>query len=478
MAMNFALPIGLAQTINYEGKINDLHYNELAMKRVKDEQEAKAKMFADDTDYTNAMNSFDSPKVKEFARAKIKEIGAFVNANPDWQTNVSKRIQYKQLVKELKDNEDLKRGLASDKSYDEYQKDLAEKSKHPELLDADAYKQVGDQWDNYTKFGNQFAKSQEEADKLGRKSFVYTAPKDFADLTQAGLEYGNKFKDFDVKPLAGGGLGSYEEIPKEDDLNASTTDFYKRNEKQINIEAQRKGLNPFDYAQKLIRAGINGKRDYGDYKTLYEMNKDHAAKKDDGTRLEGNYHKDIANTSSSTISGDLFKDMLGAKPPLLVKDNNGNTIDLTGHEVEYPGYNVYFGDDPKKGIIGQDHRKGIKNAQVRIVMSKEEAFKKGIADDKWWPRNDQIKPEWTNKAHIETKKNEQGKDEEYVVVDSFIPFNVNTSSYQGLYDTKSSPNKSVESPKDNYLENNSPKEFKDAVGNIFDANGKFLRKGK
>ena len=169
--MNLSLPIGLSQSYDYEGRINDLHYNELAMKRVKDEQEAKAKMFADDTDYTNAMNSFDNPLVKQIAQAKIKEIGAFVNANPDWQTNVSKRIQYKQLTKDLRDNPDLNRGLATDKSYAELQKDMADAKN----ADVD-FKPLQDQYANYLKYGNQFATDDVSAQKLGKQAFTYKTP--------------------------------------------------------------------------------------------------------------------------------------------------------------------------------------------------------------------------------------------------------------------------------------------------------------
>lgn len=204
MLLNLALPIGLAQTADYEGKIQDAHYNELMMKRVKDEQEAKAKMFADDTDYNNAMNSFDNPVVKQFAQAKIKEIGAFVNANPDWQSNVNKRIQYKQLIKDLKDNPDLNRGLASDKSYAELQKDMAD-AKNANL----DFKPMQEQWENYRKFGNQFATDEASAAKLGKVAFTYKAPAAPAETAKFLADIANKTEFDQSKPYQYGGRWEY-----------------------------------------------------------------------------------------------------------------------------------------------------------------------------------------------------------------------------------------------------------------------------
>ena len=455
--MNFALPIGLAQTVNYEGKINDLHYNELAMKRVKDEQEAKAKMFADDTDYTNAMNSFDNPVVKQFANAKIKEIGSFVNANPDWQSNVNKRIQYKQLIRELKDNPDLNRGVASDKSYSEFQKDLAEKSKHPELLDAGAYDEVKKQWDNYTQYGNQFGK--EAAEKEGKKAFTYTAPKDFTDLTQAGLEYGNKFGDFKIESLPGGGPGSYREVPKEESLNASTLDFYHRNERQINLEAQRKSVSPIDYAKNLIKAGIKTKFDYGNMDVAYKW----AHEKGEIKAPEGVWSRDIVGQDKSSVNGEILQKVLGVSPKIKIRNSEGDYVDLTGNDVTYTGRNVY---------MGNDRQNNSKHFEITTKGTVEDALAKGILKNK-----STINPKWKGKAYLKDYVDKDGKTQTEVVYNDFVPFELN-NTYQGVYDQVATINKYVEQPNDNSSEQTGTYNGAPAIlkgGHIYDLKGNLLK---
>jgi hypothetical protein len=44
---------------------------------------AKVKMFVDDTDYMNAVNSFDNPRIKEYSEQVIKDLGKYINENPE-----------------------------------------------------------------------------------------------------------------------------------------------------------------------------------------------------------------------------------------------------------------------------------------------------------------------------------------------------------------------------------------------------------
>lgn len=172
--MNLGIPIGLARDFD-DNRIEQLRYDEMANKRVKDEQEAKAKMFADDTDYNNAMNSFDNPIIKEFARGKIKEIGQFVNANPDWQSNVAKRIQYKQLIKDLKDNPDLIRGIQSDEGIKRYRAYIAD-PKNADIIGTPEFKMETDRMNNYLKTGG------DKGDGI-KTAYDFMAPEEAKDYT-------------------------------------------------------------------------------------------------------------------------------------------------------------------------------------------------------------------------------------------------------------------------------------------------------
>ena len=112
-------------------------------------------MFAQDMEFNNAMNQFDNPRIKDYAKKTISEIGKFVSENPDWSTNVNKRMWINMKKKELKDNPDLMRGIASDNAFKQMNADLAEVAKNPQQYDQGAYDMLLEQRNNYLKFGNQ-----------------------------------------------------------------------------------------------------------------------------------------------------------------------------------------------------------------------------------------------------------------------------------------------------------------------------------
>ncbi|MCV6901045.1 hypothetical protein OE165_28835, partial [Escherichia coli] len=64
-------------------------------------------------------------------------------------------MQMNLLKRELKDNPDLQRGMASDAAFKQLNADLAEVAKNPEQHDIGAYDALMNQRDNYLKFGHQ-----------------------------------------------------------------------------------------------------------------------------------------------------------------------------------------------------------------------------------------------------------------------------------------------------------------------------------
>jgi hypothetical protein len=441
--LQFGLRKGLSQSLGYDQKVADLHYNEQLNKQAQLMAEKKAQLFADDFEYTNAMNQHDNPLVKQQAQAKIKEIGAFVNANPDWQTNVGKRAQYKQLIHDLKDNPDLNRGMQSDANYKAFQTDLATKSKNPDLYDSGAYNEVASQWQNYIKYGNQYG--EEAAKTQGKSPFVYTQPQDFVDLNAQGIDYGSKFNDFEVKPLKGGGSGSYQEIPKEASLNTLATDFYQRNKRQMDLRASQSGFtNGIEYAKSLIKPGIKTKFDYGDLNgdrqfalAMQKANKE----SEKPAPPAGIWSKDIVNTNANIVNGEVLKEALGAKPQLKIwnKDRTG-FVDLSGNEVTYTGRNVYLGDDKARGQ---------KSFEVVTTIPLAVAIEQGILNDDE-TKESSINPEWRQRVSFQKRKKYEGEPREVVVDEvvlrDFVPFNINSGTYKGIYETKASAPKFVSDP--------------------------------
>jgi len=248
MPLEFGLRTGLSADFGANNEINDLRYREAVKRQALTEAANKAKMFADDLDYTNgAMNPFDNPRVKQFSQFQIKRIGQFVNQNPDWETNLDKRAQYKQLTHDLKDNTDLRRGMASDAAFKQLDADLAEKSKHPELFDQEAYKHVLQQRDNYLKYGHQ--DGEEAALREGPKAFLYQQPQDKVDFNKLAADGGAKLAETFKTGPNGSVIGS---VPA-DASALEAKNLYQMNPAQADREARANGFaSGADYLAKLV----------------------------------------------------------------------------------------------------------------------------------------------------------------------------------------------------------------------------------
>ena len=124
--LEFGMRQGLAVDMQWDQRINDLRYQEQAKKQAQIAAKADAKMYADDMAYKQPMNNFDNPRVQAYAQNQIKMIGKFVNENQDWETNVAKRGVYSQMINDLKNGPDYRRGVQSDTAWEQAQKDMAD----------------------------------------------------------------------------------------------------------------------------------------------------------------------------------------------------------------------------------------------------------------------------------------------------------------------------------------------------------------
>lgn len=174
--LEYGLRRGLS--VKLPDPVQDVRYHYAVKQRAEAQAQAQAKLFADDMDYNNAMNGHDNPIVKQYAQAKIKELGGFLRQNPDWQMDVSKLAEYKRLTRELKDNPDLNRGMQSDAAYREMLKFEAD-PKNRSLANDPEFLQNKQQWQNYVQYGNQFG--EEALKKDGKRAFSFIPPDIFDD---------------------------------------------------------------------------------------------------------------------------------------------------------------------------------------------------------------------------------------------------------------------------------------------------------
>lgn len=178
----YGIKQGLAQSFGYDQRVQDMARQNNAMRQAQIYSENKAKLLADDFDYNNAMNAWDNTAVKGFAQNKLKEIGKFMRENPDFESNLEKRVAYKNLTKELKDNKALNEGLQVDANIKAMQGYMNDPKNAP-LVQSEDFEPIKRQYENYLKTGSI------DGNTANRKLFTFTPPEELVDTTPLLSKY-------------------------------------------------------------------------------------------------------------------------------------------------------------------------------------------------------------------------------------------------------------------------------------------------
>jgi hypothetical protein len=398
--MEVGLATGLAQSMQYDQRIQDARYQNEQFKRAQAENLASLKVFEDDMDYMNAANSFDHDLIKGEADKTIREIGAIIRDNPDYQYDPNVRRIINEKKKYLKDNQHVIRGMASDESFKKLNEDLAKVAKNPNQYDAGAYQELLAKKNNYLQFGHQDGK--EAADKFGPQAFVYDKPEDFVPLNEEALKTAQMIKARKYKQHGNGG---WEELIDENALTPAAMDFYNRHKRQIQVT-----YNPKDdaegiaYAAELIKPGIDLKRKFGEphYNDALAVAKWKAAH--DEAKVNGNYQLDpymydIKTAKGNRLNTDLVQATLGTTPQAKIYNKDGSFLKATEGLKFIPtgafqqAAQVEKKVNPKTGAYEGYGRSSSKNTGVfhgYVEMTEYELDNSGVLNDK--TMNDLIVP--------------------------------------------------------------------------------------
>mgnify|MGYP001589060294 CR=1 FL=1 len=209
---------------------NQMRYNANLERQARLTAENKAKMFADDLSYTNAMNPHDNAIVKQNSLAKIQEMGSFFRSNPNWETDPSARLQYNNMVRGLKDNPDLNRGLQSDSNFALESKWMTDPKNRDLAGDAEFQRQRAIQRENYRQWGNQLGK--EAFEKQGKVAYQFQPPEELVDTTERLMKLANQTKYDTTEKYQNGGYkqsisNSRKQLQAQGALSSADAKYYK-----------------------------------------------------------------------------------------------------------------------------------------------------------------------------------------------------------------------------------------------------------
>lgn|SRR3990167_3430028 len=442
---DFGLYSGLAVKSNLSEQIGDYERHDLRMQQNKSLAEAKAKLFADNTKYKNSANSFDNKLIKEFADAKIKEIGKYYKENPDAMYNKDKRIILESKFREIQDNKYTLNGVASDDAFRRMNEDLEDMKKNPNLYDQDAYDELIKQKQSYLAGEGQFGI--EDFKKNGLQPFIYRPPQKFVpDLAKTLQSLGKGINQYDIKKNED---GDYWRVPDMNAVGAYKKEAIEAHRRQLEVEAKKAGItNPAavdKWVEDQIVGGFDKEYHVGDpdakfkkqmaWAQLNEQKRHHGAMEAKGSGGGANFSawdESFRNPNRPAGGGDPagIKAIVGETPPIILYGKtSGKQIDLTGKDF-FPD-NRFITSEGQKFLLGH------------LKLSKDEAEKAGIYKQGALTI-DGVTNDFYGVASEEVHTDKDGKTTEYIKVNYQLPFNVNDKTLRARYDAAIQPDKTID----------------------------------
>lgn len=439
MPTPIGLTTGAAYKHNFQSDIENLHKNELLDMKARQDAEAKAQLLGDKLKLGTVYDNYNGRKLKEFATQKFKELGAWVDQNPDYQVNPLKWAQFNSMTTELQDNDYTRNSAKAKMNYDAM---LDFINKNPNMLNNKRLKENLDKWNRYKETGNA------SLDGSTQEEFTFVPPTPYVDLNKNAAEIGKFFEGKTKQMLPGLGLGAYEETIDPDEMNEVATSFYNTHKEQIDDETQ--GGNGLEYAKNLIRKFVKLDFNQGDYNALMKQEelkiqayvakmKAEAEAKGEEAKISS-YDLDIVQRPAGTVPVDYIKEAVSSGAKATVLSKQGGAMVTADYPVDYNG--EFFTVDAKTAINRYNiapyytkQSKGvIKLLKGKIKIPVENAEEMGIIDPDFFFADygrDDIAPDFKNYA---TKiQSPDGEDKDYVSVDVVVPFDWTSSGNANLY---------------------------------------------
>lgn len=408
--------------------------------------EQRAKMMADDFDYQNVMNAWDNHNIRNYATEKTKEIGKWARENPDYRYNPEKQVIYRNLLRDLKDNEHLNNGLLVDaniKSMNQWLND----PKNADVKDDEIVMQKKNELANYLKTGSI------DGNSANRKLFTWEPPEEKVDLTPYFKMYGEATAHSNLQQKYGPrGMGWYWSAATDSDVANSAKSMVQNGAPQL-----KKWLNKYykeylsqnpdskltleQYAGQQIKPFV--KEDQ--YKTFsYNPESDGSVSTGNGRRVKPQAISELKEVASEAIrrkrpvqaSADgLHQYFVGNKGALNTDGShilsaNGNSLPFNGGMLK----DYSFSGSTVRAIpVGNNKYRFMATFKAKVPISEfDNIISKDIIDETNWFGLGMSNPEVRTKYKdlpIKITKDDDGKDVVEVELSKDIDYNNLSSHY-------------------------------------------------
>ena len=259
------LEYGMRSALAYrEPWTTDMNFalkNEAMDNAVKAAKDAKIAAVADKIKFATAENSYDKAQLKDYYKTTlIPSIGKYVAENPDWEHNVTKRMEFQSMLNEFTDNEIASRAARVDEGYKNFATYL--KTNSVDLADptSEASK-LATQYDNYLKTGDI------DGVAANKKEFVFVKPEKFdINITAEALAKTMKPKSetwgTDANSLYFGITDVYDKDIKASGITAMYNDGNNKEKitqlfNELTPEQQTSYVSPYGYWEAVVESKLD-----------------------------------------------------------------------------------------------------------------------------------------------------------------------------------------------------------------------------
>lgn len=461
---------GLSQNLGYDQRINDLRTREQLDRQAREEAIARAKLYADDNKYNNAMNAFDNAKVKEYATGVLKNISRYTRENPDWEWNNEKRAVVSQMRDSLKNNEHLIRGMSVDNQKAELLKDMQEAAKNPQFHDIEALQNEYKKFDNYEKTGHFEGKVGE-----GIVPPTYMKPRPFEDLNEVYRKEASPLQADKYMTVKNGRDGAYRTYVSDEALRPVAEAIYNNHKRQHDVYYTQKGIDPIKAIMESLRPYVKTDFHIGEKNRLGEQMalEDYKAKlkaayaaKERGQQVDP-YNDVIIKSNYAQPNPEDLAYVFGTAVPHYYKDANGKLIKNQGDDFHYNGdiFDKEYKTDDKGNVLPY-RKSGIKTMPGFFYKDLEWGDDNGFLKKSHGLFGDlEVKPEFKDQVKIvTTPPDKDGKSQKVLAVNAFREVNANSPEYRGKFNKLFATSKQRD---ELGLEGEGEDIYKDDNGNLF-----------
>lgn len=218
--LDFGLSEGLAYSYNANADMDAAKDQYLLKRQAQIDQENKAKLMGDMFQFGKAYDKYNEGRLNGFVQQRMTDIGKFVDENPDFQSNVGKWVNFKNMTRELLDNPIVSESMRIKSQTDFLNKYIADTPGAENLPDVIRMKEG---LNNYLESGST------DRDPMNRKEFMFNNPDDLIDWNKS---IADAFKNSEMHGLSKGAHGSSTIYSTDADLDGavmrtkSSPDFY------------------------------------------------------------------------------------------------------------------------------------------------------------------------------------------------------------------------------------------------------------